>query len=136
MLMRLMISVGEAMAHTRQYVLSALFAVLLLVPGAAQAANVSPEEASRHVGETATVCGTVASAHFADRARGRPTFLNLDRPYPSEIFTVVIWGDNRAAFGSPDTQLMGKRICTTGVIQLFRGRPEMVVRSPAQLTQQ
>lgn len=103
---------------------------------AAQAANVAPEDAAKHVGETATVCGTVASATYAEQSRGEPTFLNLDQPYPNQIFTAVIWGENRVAFGTPESTLLGKRICTTGVIQLFRGTPEVILHSPGQLTEQ
>ena len=42
----------------------------------------SAKEAKDHVGEQAKVCGVVASAHFAYRSKGSPTFLNLDEPYP------------------------------------------------------
>ena len=50
-------------------------AALALQPNA-----ISALEASKHIGETATVCGTVASANYATRSRGKPTFLNLDKP--------------------------------------------------------
>jgi hypothetical protein len=29
-------------------------------------------------------------------------FLNLDQPYPREVFTVLIWGSDRAKFGTPE----------------------------------
>jgi hypothetical protein len=48
------------------------------------------------------VCGTVASTHYAPRSRGQPTFLNLGHAYPNEDFTAVIWGENRAQFGTPE----------------------------------
>ncbi len=64
--------------------------------------RISAAEAKDHVGEVATVCGQVASAKSASSTRGRPTFLNLDKPYPEQIFTVVIWGDDRPKFGRPE----------------------------------
>lgn len=114
----------------------ALIIVLALCPALAEAAELTPEDASKHVGENATVCGTVASAHYAERSRGHPTFLNLDRPYPQEVFTAVIWGTDRQQFGTPETTLLGKRVCTTGVIELYRGRPEIILHSSNQLTTQ
>jgi len=33
-----------------------------------------------------TVCGEVASTHYAVRSRGNPTFINLDKAYPNQIF--------------------------------------------------
>jgi hypothetical protein len=50
--------------------------------GAAATSTLTSAEASRHTGEAATVCGAVASATYAARSRGGPTFLNLDKPYP------------------------------------------------------
>jgi hypothetical protein len=59
-----------------------------------------------------TVCGQVASATYAVRSRGRPTFLNLDRPYPRKIFTALIWGENRNKFSVPPEKLYnGKEVC-------------------------
>jgi hypothetical protein len=36
----------------------------------AVAATITPDEASAHAGEAATVCGVVESAHFASRSKG------------------------------------------------------------------
>ena len=114
--------------------LLAPIAMMLWPVFAHAAANLTAEEASKHVGETATVCGTVASATYAARSRGQPTFLNLDKPYPNEVFTVLIWGENRAAFGAPEKTLLGKHACVTGVIKLFHGQAEIILGSPSQLT--
>ena len=70
-----------------------------------------------------TVCGTVASTNFAARSKGQPTYLNLDRPYPNQVFTVLIWGSDRPKFGAPETTLMGKKLCATGTIKAYRGKP-------------
>ena len=53
--------------------------------------RISPADAAKHIGQNATVCGPVASATYPARSRGRPTFLNRDRPYPNRIFTALIW---------------------------------------------
>jgi len=63
----------------------------------------------------ATVCGVVASARYASQSSGQPTFLNLDEPYPRQVFTIVIWGSARASFPEPPEQAYSdKRICVTG----------------------
>jgi hypothetical protein len=90
-------------------------------------------EAKQHIGEHATVCGAVASARYADRTRGQPTFLNLDKPYPDQIFTVVIWGENRAEFCKPEETYANQRICVSGVIRDYRGAPEMTASDPKQI---
>jgi DNA/RNA endonuclease YhcR with UshA esterase domain len=111
------------------------FPVLALWAIHAYAAPISPEDAARHIGETATVCGTVASAKFASSSRSQPTFLDLDKPYPNAPFTAVIFGDDRAKFGTPETSLRGKRICVTGQIRDYRGKPEIILNDPSQLAQ-
>ena len=39
------------------------------------AAELTSQQAASHVGETATVCGTLASANYATRTKGQPTFM-------------------------------------------------------------
>jgi hypothetical protein len=78
----------------------------------------------RHIGETATVCGVVASAEFEANARSKPTLLDLGEPSPRAVFTVVIYGDNRPKFSTPETALRGKRVCVTGQISNYQGKPE------------
>lgn len=113
----------------------AIFILLgLLWPAVSFAAPLMPSQAASHVGQTATVCGVVVSAHYAAGARGQPTFLNLGRAYPREDFTAVIWGEDRAAFGDPERAFLGKDICVTGVIQLYRGEPEVFLHRASQLT--
>jgi DNA/RNA endonuclease YhcR with UshA esterase domain len=117
---------------TKQIALVAAFSVWAASAGAA---TISPADAAGHVGETATVCGVVASAKFAATSRAQPTFLDMGQPYPNETFTAVIFGSDRSKFGEPETTLSGKRVCVTGPIRDYRGRPEIVVSVPSQLGQ-
>jgi hypothetical protein len=51
--------------------------------------------------------------HYAAKSRGNPTFINLDKPCPNEIFTVLIWGSDRPKFGDPEESYRSKHICAT-----------------------
>jgi hypothetical protein len=83
------------------------------------------------VGETRTVCGKVATASYASSTSGRPTFLNLDKPYPQQIFTIVIWDEYRSAYPSPPERLFnGKNACVTGRIGSYQGVPQVEARRP------
>ena len=95
--------------------------------------SISAVDAKNHVGERATVCGEVASTHYAARSRGNPTFINLDKPYPTQIFTVLIWGSDRPKFGDPEEAYRSKRICVTGKISDYKGAPEIVAYEPSQI---
>jgi hypothetical protein len=111
-----------------------ILVVALLCAALGHAQNsISAAEAKDHVGETATVCGDVVSTHYAARSRGNPTFINLDKPYPNEIFTIVIWGSDRPNFGDPEETYRSKQICAKGKISVYRGVAEMVAHEPSQI---
>ncbi len=114
------------------------FLVLPLVTNLAFAADIiSPEDAINHISQQATVCGNVASTHFASRSKGQPTFINLNRPYPNQIFTILIWGSDRNNFpNAPEDYYRNKRICVSGQIQQYKGTPEIIVRSANQIREE
>ncbi len=104
---------------------ASVLTALLFVTAFAAAQTIPATEASQHVGEHATVCGTITGEHTAYSSRGTPTFINLDRPYPHEVFTVLVWGEDRANVGSIPAQ---GRLCVTGQITEYHEVPEIVVR--------
>jgi hypothetical protein len=97
--------------------------------------GLAPRDAIRHIGETSTVCGVVASAMFEANVQNQPTLLDLREPFPHAVFTAVIYRDNRPKFGTPETSLRGRRICVTGQVSDYRGKPEIVLTDPSQLSQ-
>ena len=109
-----------------------LLVSLLSIGPLVLADNIPAAEASSHTGENATVCGTVTGVHFAAGSKGKPTFINFDRPYPHQDFTVMIWDEDRVRFGDL-TKYDGHRACATGVISQYKGKPEMILHSPEAL---
>ena len=86
------------------------------------------------IGRTATVKGPVVGTKYASYSNGRPTFLDLGRTYPSSSrFTVVIWGENRASFGTPERRYYGRTICVRGLVSTYEGLPQIIARSPSQI---
>jgi hypothetical protein len=67
--------------------------------------------------------------------QSQPTLLDLGRPYPNATFTAVVYGDHRQKFGTPEITLRGKRICVTGQIIDYQGKPEIVFTNPSQSTE-
>lgn len=103
----------------------------------AGAVSIDPTAAMASVGRTATVCGLVASADYMVGTRANPTFLTVvspDRSDPKGALTAVIYGHDRTKFGTPEMTLQGQRVCVTGHISFFRGRPEMILSTPRQLS--
>jgi DNA/RNA endonuclease YhcR with UshA esterase domain len=96
--------------------------------------TISWDQASSYIGQRMTVYGPVASTNYAARSNGQPTFLNLGRPYPEQGFTVVIWGRDRSKFPSaPEKYYAGKTVHVTGLVEEYRGVPEIIVTDPGQI---
>jgi len=96
--------------------------------------TITPYQAANFIGQQRTVCGTVASAHVAAESKEQPTFISLDKPYPNQVFTVLIWASDRSKFEKPPETLYPKKeICVTGMIQSYQGKAEIVVKDPGQI---
>jgi DNA/RNA endonuclease YhcR with UshA esterase domain len=118
------------MKSLRTLTIAGFLLLMGLLPVMAQ--TISAADAKNHIGEQATVCGVVASEKTAVSSRGEPTFINLDAAYPNQVFTILVWGDDRQNVGQlPRT---GSHICATGLIKDYRGVPEIVVRSSGQFS--
>lgn len=92
------------------------------------------QNARHYVGRYATVKGPVAGTKFAARSNGSPTFLDIGVEYPNpRRFTVVIWIENRRRFGAPERRYLGHVLCVRGIVQSYRGVPEIEATSPSQI---
>ena len=97
-----------------------LLALLLSALRLLNAEDFTASEAAAHVRETVTVCGKVTGTHYAAASRGKPTFINFDKPYPNQDFTVMVWDDD--AMLPPD--LVAPRISICGGPLLLECSPE------------
>lgn len=93
--------------------------------------RVTAEEAKDHVGEKVVVCGKVALAIYVQDQPRMPTYLNFGRPYPDQVFSVVIRNEDRGNFPqAPETLYSGKDVCVTGTIMESETGPQMRLQEP------
>jgi DNA/RNA endonuclease YhcR with UshA esterase domain len=106
----------------------------LLVAGAApvlaQVPAIAPGAAKSHIGEQVTVEGVVSEVHHA--ASGRATFIDMGGRYPNNAFAAVIFESDAGKFPNVDA-LDGKTVDVSGRIQLYRGKPEIILNDPGQI---
>lgn len=108
--------------------LTALFLVLhSAVP--ALASEIAPREAIQHLEEQSTVVGTVAQV---SRSRGGTTFINFGGRYPDHIFYAVIFKKYADRFPGISS-VQGRQVAISGKIQLYKGKPQIILFSPSQL---
>jgi endonuclease G len=73
--------------------------------------------------EPVTICGRVVSTKLSSKGN---IFLNLDRSFPNQSFTISIFKDNVKNFSyKPEEFLKGKVICVKGKVTDFNGTPSM-----------
>jgi hypothetical protein len=95
---------------------------------AARPGTIAAATAADHVGQSVTVEGIVSDVHVAARA----IFIDVGAPYPDEDFAGVIFSEDFGAFPNV-TALEGNAVDISGTIQLYRGRPEIVLTSASQV---
>ncbi|MEP7278711.1 MAG: hypothetical protein ABI813_08720 [Bacteroidota bacterium] len=119
----------------KKAVFGALF-LLLFSRGVAQA-PVPAADAARHIGQKTTVCDKVFGGRFLENANEQPTLINMGGAYPDNPFTVVIFANNRKKFSyKPEVFLVDKKVCITGAITEFHGKPQIVVTDTLQVVVQ
>ncbi len=102
---------------------------LFLACAPALAETVSVADVGTHVGQTVTVEGVVSGVYTAPSG---VTFINMGGSYPNNLFTGVILKDDAAKVGDV-SGLTGKTVDITGTIKEYKGKPEIVVKSPDQI---
>ncbi len=76
-------------------------------------------------GKTISVQGTVVNAR---KTKGGHLFFNLDKSYPNQLFTVVIWSKDITNFSyDPLNELEGNEIIVKGKVTDFDGIPTMII---------
>ncbi|MBS1583833.1 MAG: DNA/RNA non-specific endonuclease [Bacteroidetes bacterium] len=90
-------------------------------------------QAKYHVGQEATVCGTVVGTRRTQKANA--LYLNFDRMHPHQEFYATVWDYNGPNFHyDPETFLLNKQVCVTGRITLFDDIPRISVNNEHEIT--
>lgn len=113
--------------------LTALCLTLSLAPALAQTAappTITPADAKAHVGQTAAIQASVSAVRTS---RSGVTFIDMDGLYPDNRFAAVIFVDDIGKFPGVKA-LEGKTVTVSGPVQLYQGRPEIVLKSAAQIS--
>lgn len=117
-------------------ILLPLFILLFTADTAPAQQVIKLEDVSKHIGDSVKVCSKVSGIRYLENAKDQPTFINLGGSYPNQLLTIVIWADTRARFEkSPEELFTGKEICVTGRVELFREKPQIVVKKKEQIAE-
>jgi DNA/RNA endonuclease YhcR with UshA esterase domain len=106
----------------------------LSITALAQTSTVIPDsDAPQHIGQNATVEGVVVAVSTSKRGN---TFINFGGVYPNQTFTGWIPAGTPLASDPSIKSLQGKRIKITGLIELYRAKPEIRIFSRDQIAEE
>ncbi|MCB9034416.1 MAG: DNA/RNA non-specific endonuclease [Chitinophagales bacterium] len=90
-------------------------------------------QAIDYIGKDACVCGKAVSVKTVENGKSNPTYINLDKSYPNQLFTVVIYGKNKGNFSYDFNTLKDKTICVSGKVGQYKGTPQIIANSEKQI---
>jgi hypothetical protein len=92
---------------------------------AGQPVKIDIKDVSKYVNQYVTVSALV----YGIKNMGSFSLVNLGAEYPNQLLTVVLRGDAKALAGG----LLGKTITVTGDVELYKEKPEIVVRDAGKV---
>ncbi|MCO5248183.1 MAG: DNA/RNA non-specific endonuclease [Chitinophagales bacterium] len=97
--------------------------------------HVPTRQAIYFLGKECNVCGKVIATRFNKSTKTQITYINFDEPYPNTPFTAVIFGKDRINFTyEPEVYLKDKMICVYGMVQTYKGKPQIIVNDEKQFS--
>lgn len=97
--------------------------------GAAAKEVVSWHDAARYYGQVRTVEGKIVVSNNT----GKVCFLNFDRNWKENFTAVIFSGDYDKFPPNPEDHYLNQKVRITGLIKEYKGKPEIVVKSPEQI---
>lgn len=95
----------------------------------AQETKIEAFKAAFHVGESVMICGKLVQLKHLDNRH----YLNLDKSYPNQTLTILVWDNDyrwfESRFGNLDS-MKGSRICARGVIEQYKNSLQIEVKNP------
>jgi len=105
---------------------------LFFALGASAQKMIQAKDVAQHMNENVTVCGKIFGTKLLDGPN--ITFLDMGAAHPNQLLTVVIKSEDRSKFtGKPEEVYKDKKVCVTGTIIDFKGKPEIVLSDPANI---
>lgn len=94
--------------------------------------EIKPEEVKDHIGDSVIVQGKISGVRFFET--NSRTLINVGAPYPNQVFTIVILPDVRSQLHViPTSDDAGNIVWVTGRVELYKGKPQIVVKNIHQL---
>ena len=111
--------------------LTGLFVTLISIKTFSQT-TIAAKDAAKHLNEKVTVCDQVYGGKFLSGSN--LTLIDVGGSHPNELLVLIIRGDDRKKFKTPpEEDFKNKKVCITGHVIDYKGKPEIVITDPEQI---
>ncbi len=86
-------------------------------------------EAHKYYDETKTVEGRIVASNNT----GKVCFLNFHKDWRTHFTCVIFASDFERFPDHPESHYLNRRVRVTGLIKEYKGKPEIIIKSPAQI---
>ena len=88
---------------------------------------IEAKDAEQYVGKKVTVCSRI----YGIRSTDKITQINVGAPFPNNPLTLIIFASSYSKFSLPLTEYYkDKNICVTGKVELYNGKPQIIIENP------
>jgi DNA/RNA endonuclease YhcR with UshA esterase domain len=113
----------------------AFFLLILLVKTQAQADTITTDLAAKYVDKMVVLKGKVINITRRLSSKGENMlYLDLDKKYPDNAITIVIFKEALDKITLSEDELIGKMANITGTITIFKDKPNIAVRAIEQIS--
>jgi S1/P1 Nuclease len=86
--------------------------------------GIDVNDALKNIGKNVTICSRV----YSIRATPAITQINLGAKFPNNPVTIVVFAKDYSKFHQPLAEMLfDKNICVKGIVELYKGKPQIVV---------
>jgi DNA/RNA endonuclease YhcR with UshA esterase domain len=94
--------------------------------------TIAAKDAAKHLNEKVIVCDEIFGGKYLSGAD--ITLIDVGGSHPNELLTLVIKGDDRKKFKTPPEEAFKeKKVCITGQVIDYKGKPEIIITDPEQI---
>lgn len=96
----------------------------------AKVEKISASDAAKYIGKKEMVCAEV----YEVKDLSNVSFLDAGNSYPNNPLTIVVFARDRANFKNGLEIYDHKNICVTGTIKEYKGKPEIIINGPGEIS--
>ncbi|MBK8352016.1 MAG: hypothetical protein IPL21_10060 [Saprospirales bacterium] len=95
--------------------------------------TISAEMAASKVGEEVMIKAKVVTVFFAKNSTGKPTFLNLVKPFPDNPIAIIIFENELKKLNINAVEYVGKTVIVKGIVKYYKDE-EKPYKNKASIT--